>query len=86
MDIPSVVVVAWFDAVVFAGWVHPDTAEHVPRPIVSVGLLVEDTPDFMILATSFDARQGDDGHFGNLTIIPRRSIDSVTILDDDKEN
>lgn len=81
MTPPLIVVVTWLDSVVFSGWVHLDHDIHVPRLITSAGYLVEDTDTFIILATSFDALQGDDGHYGNLTVIPRVSVKSVTALD-----
>lgn len=69
--------VRWYDSVVFSGWIHPDPELHVPRIIESVGFLVEDNEAFICIASSFDPKQGDDGHWGNLTVIPRAAVNRV---------
>ena len=81
MQPPLIVSVQWLDSVVFSGWVHLDPDLHVPRVITSAGFLVADTDQFLILATSFDAFPVDDGHYGNLTVIPRASVQAISALD-----
>ncbi len=83
MDTPQHVVVRWYDAVVFPGWVHHDPELHVPRSITSVGFLVKDTESFLCLATSFDRNQGEVEHWGNLTIIPRSAVESYIVIPGD---
>jgi len=83
VEVPTIAVVHWSDSIVFSGWVHPEPGLHVPRSIVSAGLLVEDTDEHITLATSFDALQGNDGHWGNLTVIPRASVHSVSHITPD---
>ena len=45
-------------------------------PLVSVGILIKDEPDFVSYATDF----GDDGYYRGITSIPRIYIQKIKIV------
>jgi hypothetical protein len=73
--------VHWEDAIVFHGWEHYDPYLHRPRQITTVGYLVEDSNSGLVIAASYDAAQGENGHWCQLTVIPRASVIEVVFLD-----
>ncbi len=72
--------VHWEDAIVFHGWEHYNPHLHQPRQITTVGYLVDDSDTHFVIASSYDAQQGEEGHWCQLTVIPRSAVIAIVFL------
>lgn len=74
----TLVEIEWKDAVSFDAW---HTKEHFPTPatVFTVGYLVKDDPDYVVLSMSFGC-SGKDEEFGPTFTIPRGMIQHVRRL------
>lgn len=72
-----VVIVTWVDAATDNGWTDTDEAhDFVPPECMTVGYLVADKPDHLVLAQTHGGNE-----MGNRWVIPRGMIKAVRTLE-----
>ena len=78
----SPVLVTWNDITSCdAAWMSLEEAvEYAPSPIKTVGWIVEDNDDYIVLGGSYSTSE-DDRVCGSVCAIPRSVIESIVLLD-----
>jgi len=78
----DVVEVRWVDSCGFdSGWVNNDDLKSLkPKEITTVGHLVEESDDYVVIAPTI----GDDQNFGSLCI-PKCSVLKINILTESED-
>ena len=73
---PKAVRVVWRDSALYRGWQSYDGC--TPTLIESIGWLVEDTKDKLVIATSYD--DNEDRGWAGLMVIPRECVVSKKVV------
>lgn len=78
----SPVLVTWNDITSCdAAWMSLEEAlEYAPSPIQTVGWIIEDNEDYIVLVGSFSTEE-DDRVCGSVSAIPRSVVESIVLLD-----
>lgn len=73
--------VHWLDAHTEGGWVH-DTSKLTPSPCVSVGFVISENDDYVVLGQShgIDCAKRDDPEYCNAICIPRTMVTRIQEL------
>lgn len=71
--------VIWEDSTSISGWINREEITDTKTQCESVGILVQTNTEFIALALSI-ANTGDSEQFGQVTVIPRRTIISIKDL------
>ena len=81
---PKIAFVEWRDSAAFPGW-HEDieVEDFISRPLtvmISIGWLICDNDDFVILAQSIDRDQFHGFQAGELIKVPREMVNKIDII------
>ena len=82
MDDKPPVLVTWVDICSCdAAWMSlEDALEYAPSPIKTVGWIIEDNEEYIVMVSSFSVEE-DDRVCGSVSAIPRSVIESIVLLD-----
>jgi hypothetical protein len=73
----AIVIVTWIDAATESGWTDTDEAhDFVPPECQTMGYLVADKPDYIVLAQSYGGNE-----MGNRWTIPRGMVTAMRVLE-----